>query len=110
VPIDIRGVNAADIAQYNLMGLSYFCNEQGFRPNEGFTGLHKIDESTGVSIDIPFFHNPATGSWHMATIVAESLDDAQATGEAIKRVFTKLTTDVIRQALAFDRHTTKSLR
>ena len=41
VSIDIRGVRTADIARHNLMGLSYFCNEQGFRPNEGFTGLHK---------------------------------------------------------------------
>ena len=110
VSIDIQGVHTAEIARHNLMGLSYFCNELGFRPNEGFTGLHKIDESTGESIDIPFFHNPATGSWHMATIIADSLDAAQAAGEDIERVFTNLTTDMIRQALAFDRHTTKILQ
>ena len=46
----------------------------------------------------------------MATVIADSLDDAHAAGEAIERVFTNLTTDMIRQAMAFDRHTTKILQ
>ena len=110
VPIDIKGVNTADIARHNLMGLGYLTSVCGFRPNEGFTGLHKNDEVTGELIDIPFFHSPKTSSWHMTTVVAHSLADAQAAGEAIELVHPHLTSATMRTALAFDRHATKIMQ
>ena len=109
VPITIEQVNTTDMTRHNLMGLGFF-GKRGYRVTEGFTGLSKTDKLTGVVTFIPFYHVPETSSWHMLTVVANSLAEAEEAGHSIELVYPRLTSEGARTALAFDRHCTKIMQ
>ena len=109
LPIIIKNVNTTGKARQNLLGLAYF-NSLGFVTNEGLTGMHRTDPATREIQNIPFFYVPETASWHMATVIATSIEAAQEVGERIEIIYPLLTVHIIRMALAFDRHTTKIMQ
>jgi hypothetical protein len=81
LPVIIKNVNTTGKARQNLLGLAYF-NSLGFVTNEGLTGMHRTDPATGDIQNIPFYYVPETASWHMATVIATSIEAAQEAGGA----------------------------
>jgi len=107
----LDNVNTAANARLNLLSLTELFDEQGFDVafrHHGFSGFEKVER--GERIQLPIYHRPETHSWHMYTVLADSIDAAREAGLIVESVFTRLTDSTVRSALLFERHSTRVLQ